>query len=125
MHDQFILTNHFKPTDRNSYIPLGSRHHSSWLCNIPRGQYIRLRRNCTTMEDFGNQSQVLSSRFEQKGYNRAVLDEEVFRVMSLDRKELPIPLRSLLVTITISKWCWTRTYNTVSLRGLSKKTGQY
>lgn len=86
--DHFCLRNNFKPTDRNSYIPLESCHHRSWLCNFPRGQFIRLRRNCTHEDDYISQSQVLASRFQQKGYEKSALDSEIERVCNMDRNVL-------------------------------------
>lgn len=65
--DRIKMMNHFKPTDRNAFIPLGSCHHTQWLCNIPRGQFVRFRRNCTHESDYLSQSQVLTARFLQKG----------------------------------------------------------
>lgn len=63
----FQTRNHFKPTDRNAYIPLNSCHHKMWLCNFPRRQFIRLR-NCSSEEEFLLQSQVLANRVIQKGH---------------------------------------------------------
>lgn len=84
----FRLCNYLKPTDRNSYIPLGSCHHKSWLCNIPRGQFVRLRRNCTRDSDFIAQSTLLTSRFVEKGYDAHTLKSEVEKVLAMDRTVL-------------------------------------
>ena len=84
--DNHLLTrNFFKVTDRNGYIPLSSCHHRLWLCNIPRGQFVRLRRNCTIEADFLTQSQVLAQRFVQKGYSTSDIDQEIERVRLMDR----------------------------------------
>lgn len=82
------MCNYFKPTDRDAYVPLESCHHSFWLCNIPRGQFIRLKGNCTRKEDFISQSQVLSSRFQQKEYDKNTLDGEIERVRIMGRHVL-------------------------------------
>lgn len=78
----------FKPTDRNGYIPMDSCHHRSWLCNIPRGQFIRLRRNCSKEEDYFTQSNILAERFRQKGYNTENITKEIHTVGKLDRATL-------------------------------------
>lgn len=80
--DRYKMINHFKPTDRNAFIPLESCNHNRWLCNFPRGQ------NCTQEEDFVSQSQVLSTRFQQKGYDRSILDNEIEKVRNMDRNTL-------------------------------------
>lgn len=64
---QIRMANHFKLTDGNAFISVESYHYSKWLCNNQRGQFIRLRLNCSYEGDFVSQSQVLASRFLQKG----------------------------------------------------------
>lgn len=49
----------FKPVDGNSYIPVDSCHHGPWLINIPKGQLIRLQRNCSKEEDFYEQAKFI------------------------------------------------------------------
>lgn len=82
------LKNHFKPTDRNAYIPLGSCHHLQWLCNIPKGQFVRIRRNCTHEQEYLAQSEVLSARFVQKGYNKSDIKKHIETVRKMDRTSL-------------------------------------
>lgn len=60
--------NYCKPTDRNEYIAIDSYHHRPWLLNIPRGQFVRLRRNCTKEEASMEQATHFGSKFLQKGY---------------------------------------------------------
>lgn len=50
--DRLLSWNHFKPTDRNSYLPWYNYCHISCLCNIPKGQFIRICRNCSKTSDF-------------------------------------------------------------------------
>lgn len=58
----------FKSTDRNSYIPIDSCHHPSWLKNVPKSQFLCIRHNCNNYDDFIQQSSVLKTRFLEKGY---------------------------------------------------------
>lgn len=78
----------FKVTDRNSYIPTSSCHHRPWLDNIPRGQYMRMRRNCTRDVDFETQSDRLSAMFSDKGYGNEFLKKERDKVRHLNREDL-------------------------------------
>lgn len=48
--DQLRTQSYFKPTDRN--YPQDSFHHRTWLCNIQRGQFVSLRRNCSWKTDY-------------------------------------------------------------------------
>lgn len=63
----------FKVTDRNGYIPTSSCHHPRWKANIPKGQLLRLRRNCNSAEDFKIQADVIIDRFKEKGYTAEAL----------------------------------------------------
>lgn len=62
-----------KTVDRNSYLPMDSYHHSSWLMNIPKGQLVRLRRNCTTESDYRQHAKFVGERFLDKGYEKSFL----------------------------------------------------
>lgn len=43
---------HFKNVDKNSCLLMESCRHQNWLCNIPKGQLIRLRRSCSKRDVF-------------------------------------------------------------------------
>lgn len=49
-------------------MPINSCHYNPWLNNIPKGQLIRLRRNCTRKTDFLDQADVIRRRFPNKSY---------------------------------------------------------
>lgn len=84
----FRTHNYFKPTDRNGYIPLNSFHQNTWLCNIPRGQFFLLRRNCALDSDYQDQSLVLAKKFLQKGYVSEQVYSEREWIGCLERKTL-------------------------------------
>lgn len=63
-----LYTKTFFKTDRNGYIPTSSCHHPKWKGNIPKGQLLRIHRNCRKVEDFETQANILIKRFEEKGY---------------------------------------------------------
>lgn len=60
--------NHSKPTAGNSFLHYSSCHHTTWKNNIPKGQYCRLRQNCTNHDDYKEQSLFLKTKFKDKGY---------------------------------------------------------
>lgn len=78
----------FKETDRNGYIPNSSCHHPRWKGNIPKGQLMRLRRNCDLIADFDKQADMLIQRFQEKGYAANTLAKLKSDVMKMDRKTL-------------------------------------
>lgn len=73
-NDRLQTKTFFKETDRNAYIPTTSNHHKNWVRNIPKGQFKRVRRNCTLDSDYQDQSQKLVERFVEKGYNREEME---------------------------------------------------
>lgn len=85
---QFKFQTHFKPTDRNGFIPTDSCHHRSWLNSIPRSQFLRLRRNCTETDTFLTQAGTLKQKFLDKGYNTKNIEVELQRVTNIDRGSL-------------------------------------
>lgn len=69
----FKTETYFKTVDRNGYIPINSCHYALWLLNIPKGQMMRLKRNCTEGNDFKEQASMIGQRFVQKGYQETFL----------------------------------------------------
>lgn len=80
-YENLLLTKaFFKATDRKSYIPVHSGHHPLWLRNNPKGQFMRICRNCSRDEDYFAQAQQIKSRFTEKGYNVHDLDKVIHEV---------------------------------------------
>lgn len=78
----------FKETDRNGYIPTRSCHHPKWIGNMPKGQLMRMRRNCSSITDFERQADVLIKRFTDKGYEKKEMDRLKEQVKNMDRSSL-------------------------------------
>lgn len=78
----------FKGTDRNGYIPISSCHHPRWKVNIPKGQLLRLRRNCDSAEDFLTQADTNIERFKKKGYSPQALAKLKEKMSKVDQKNL-------------------------------------
>lgn len=78
----------FKATDRNGYMPMSSCHHPQWKGNIPKGQLLRIRRNCNTIEDFSIQVDLLIEQFQEKSYNLDHLLKLKTAIAGMDRKSL-------------------------------------
>lgn len=73
----------FKTTDQNRFLPTYSGHHPLWLKNIPKGQCMRVWRNCSFESDFVSQSLVLKECFREKGYTDFQLDRAMEEVIGL------------------------------------------
>ncbi|KAM4770876.1 uncharacterized protein WCC33_002646 [Rhinophrynus dorsalis] len=89
VHEGHILTKtHFKTVDQNSYIPYTSMHKRVWLDNIPKGQFIRIRRNCSLIGHYWEQGVILIKRFLERGYDIHIVCQAFLEVLSLNRKDL-------------------------------------
>ena len=73
--DKIITKNHNKPTNGNSYLHYDSCHHPVWKKNIPKGQFNRLKRNCTRDEEYIEQSILMQKKFEEKCYPENLVNE--------------------------------------------------
>lgn len=78
-HDEVTSTivskNYIKSTAVNSYLLYNSCHNPKWINNIPKGQFCRLRQNCTRENDYVDQSLLLKKKFKDKDYPEAHVDQ--------------------------------------------------
>ncbi|XP_073426664.1 uncharacterized protein [Dendrobates tinctorius] len=63
-------TLHQKSTATNNFLHYKSFHPAHLRNGIPKGQFLRLRRNCSRLEDFQKESRALTERFLERGYPR-------------------------------------------------------
>ena len=85
---QITTKTHFKPVDRDSYIPVDSCHFDPWLINIPKGQMMRLRRNCSDPQVFLEQANMIGMKFINKGYSEDFIQSEIKKVYEIPRDTL-------------------------------------
>uniref|UniRef100_A0A8C5QJ44 Reverse transcriptase domain-containing protein n=1 Tax=Leptobrachium leishanense TaxID=445787 RepID=A0A8C5QJ44_9ANUR len=78
----------FKTVDVNSFIEKTSCHLPQWLDGVPKGQFLRIRRNCTDLEAYDKQSTKLKKDFIEKGYNEDVLEKTRSGIKSLQQEDL-------------------------------------
>lgn len=83
----FITSTFFKETDRNAYIPVSSCHHKSWLTAVPKGQFQRIRHNCTEISEYYQQASIFRQRFIAKGYLENEINDIIVSVAGMDRCE--------------------------------------
>ena len=84
-----LITNLYtKPTDAFLYLNTSSNHPKHIKANIPKGQFVRVRRICSKNEDFLTNCATLSSFFEKRGYNSKDLKRTVQEVSKIPRTKL-------------------------------------
>ena len=77
-----------KPTDAFLYLNKTSDHPSHVTRNIPKGQFIRIRRICSEKTDFFLNCEKLSSFFVKRGYKQDALQRSIRDVAKLQRATL-------------------------------------
>ena len=77
-----------KPTDCQNYLHAKSAHPFSLKKSIPYSQALRIKRICSTFEEYRKHSQDLIKRFVEKGYNESTVRKQIERVDHLDRSLL-------------------------------------
>lgn len=65
-------------------------HYKKWLNNVPFGQYRRLGKKCT-LEDFEEQSRIMSNRFKEKRYPRHLINCAKSRTGNLSQELCLLP----------------------------------
>ena len=77
-----------KPTDACQYLNTSSNHPKHVISNIPKGQFIRIRRICSNKEDYWESSNKLSIELISRGYHKKKLSEVMNEVAKMDRTDL-------------------------------------
>ena len=74
-----------KPTDSQIYLHAKSVHPFSLKKNISYCQALRIKRICSTFQEYRKHSQDLIKRFVEKGYNESTGRKQNQRMDHLDR----------------------------------------
>ena len=88
---KLTTTLYVKPTDRNNYLPFDSAHPYHCKKGLPYGQFLRIRRICSTENDFQGHCIHKAALLRQKGYPLSLLIDAYERAKSKDRDELLRP----------------------------------
>ena len=77
-----------KPTDRRAYLHSKSYHPNSTKKAIAFSQASRLRRICTSLDDFWSHATKLKKDLINRGYRNEDLSREIARAAALERSDL-------------------------------------
>ena len=77
-----------KPTDAHMYLNTTSDHPRHVIRKIPKGQFIRIRRNCSNLADFDHHSALLSKFLVNRGYDLKALADTAKIVSKMDISKL-------------------------------------
>lgn len=82
-----------KPTDRNNYLHFSSYHRRNLKVNIPYSQFLRLKRNASTLGDYQHHAKRLKQQFLESGYPLDVINTAAIRANQRTRESLFIQQR--------------------------------
>ena len=77
-----------KESDRQAYLHRKSEHPESLKRSIPFSQALRLRRICSTNNEFQDSCDKLRIKLIERGYKQQEINEGIERTKTLDRKKL-------------------------------------
>ena len=77
-----------RPTGCQNYLHAKSAHPFSLNKSISYSQALRIKRICSTFEEYRKHSQDLTKRFVEKGHNESTAGKQIERIDQLDRSLL-------------------------------------
>ena len=77
-----------KPTDSHLYLNRKSCHPTHVIENLPKGQFIRIRRICSDITDFESNANTMKKQFQLRGYDEKHLSKTVDAVRKMKREDL-------------------------------------
>ena len=87
-HGNLKTTLFSKPTDRNAYLHHASYHPPKQKSNIPYGQFLRIKKICTSPEDASDAMNKLESKFTDRGYPKDHTEEQKQKTDNVGRASL-------------------------------------
>ena len=91
--DKLSVELYSKPTDTHNYLHFSSYHQTHTKRGGPFGQFLRVRRNCTSDEDYAQHSQKMQNHYLVRGYPAKHVEAARIRAQKADRKNLIDPSR--------------------------------
>ncbi|XP_077113033.1 uncharacterized protein LOC143768226 [Ranitomeya variabilis] len=82
METRIVTTLYRKPTATNSLLHFTSFHPQHLKRGIPKGQFYRVKRNCSRVGDFEEHSRELTTRFRERGYPHKITTKAYFNCKS-------------------------------------------
>ena len=85
---KITTTVYSKPTDSHLYLDYASCHPPHVVKNIPKGQFLRLRRICSTTQDFIVNAKSYIQHFINRGYNKEDVEKAARDAMKTSQDDL-------------------------------------
>ena len=95
-NDKITTSVYSKSVDTHTYLHATSFHSRSTILSLPKTQFIRIRRLCSSLEDFKVQSAKFVDFFIKRGFKKSQLIKAVEEVTAMSRDVLLSPKKPIL-----------------------------
>jgi hypothetical protein len=79
---------YIKPTNAQAYLHRNSYHPKHIFRSLPYGEFLRTRRNCSSIESFDKHAKIMFQAFAKRGYQQNILDEALAKARAKPREQL-------------------------------------
>jgi len=100
-----------KPTDTHAYLEYSSEHPRHQKESIPYSQFLRLRRNCTNIEDFKKESIKMKTYFKYRNYPQKLIEDSFDRALHKERASLFINREKETLDVSNTRIPFVSTHN--------------
>ena len=83
-----IILYHKPPTDTHNYLLYSSSHPKHCKDGMPYGQFLRVRRICSSTDDFETKAIEMGKHFIRRGYPKWLVSDSFIRALRKPREEL-------------------------------------
>ena len=77
-----------KQTDRQNYLHARSEHPKLLKDSMPYSQALRIKRICSSQQEFLNHTAKMIYQFQNRGYNRSLIEQQINKANLQERKQL-------------------------------------
>ena len=68
---------HREQTDRQNYLDARSEHPKSLKASIPYNQALRIKRICSSQQEFLSYTAKMINQFQTRGYNMSLIEQQI------------------------------------------------
>ena len=88
-HNNMLQTTIYrKQTDRQNYLDARSEHPKSLKDSIPYSQALRIKRICSSQQEFLNHTAKMINQFQKRGYDRSLIEQQINKANLQEREQL-------------------------------------
>ena len=88
-HNNMLQTTIYrKQTDRQNYLDARSEHPKLLKDSIPYSQALRIKRICSSQQEFLNHTAKMINQFQKRGYDRSLIEQQINKANLQEREQL-------------------------------------